>query len=98
MSSRPERQSVHDEIMMSALLRAAAGLLDEPVERLLRSDERVTSAAEGKLLIAADDGMEDVAERVQRFVAVATPAVRILRAARGCPAFRGCSSPRRPCR
>ena len=64
--------------MTSALVRAAGSLLDDLVDRLLRSDERVSTAAQGKLLIAADDGMEDVADRVQRFVAVATPAVRIL--------------------
>jgi hypothetical protein len=74
----PYRQSVQDEVMTSALVRAAANLLDELVDRLLRSDERVTSAAQGSLLIATDDGMEEVADRVQRFVAVATPAVRIL--------------------
>jgi hypothetical protein len=78
VSIEPYRQSVHDEVMTSALVRAAANLLDDLVDRLLRSDERVTSAAYGKLLIAADDDMEDVADRVQRFVAVATPAVRIL--------------------
>ena len=78
MSVEPYRQSVHDEVMTTALVRAAANLLDDLVDRLLRSDERVVTAAEGKLLIAADDGMVDVADRVQRFVAVATPTVRIL--------------------
>jgi hypothetical protein len=74
----PYRQSIHDEVMTSALVRAAGNLLDDLVDRLLRTDERVATAAQGKLLIAADDGMEDVADRVQRFVAIATPAVRIL--------------------
>ena len=78
MSVEPYRRSVHDEVMTTALVRAAANLLDDLVDRLLRSDERVVTAAEGKLLIASDDGMEDVADRVQRFVAVATPTVRIL--------------------
>jgi hypothetical protein len=64
--------------MMSALVRAAGNLLDDLVDRLLRTDERVASAAQGKLLIAVDDEMEEVAERVQRFVAVATSAVRVL--------------------
>src|SRR6476659_8289753 len=64
--------------MTSALVRAAGNLLDDLVERLLGTDDRVATAAQGKLLIAADDGMEDVADRVQRFVAVATPTVRIL--------------------
>ena len=74
MSIEPHRQSIQDEVMTSALVRAAGNLLDDLVDRLLRSDERVATAAEGKLLIAADDGMEDVADRVQRFVAVATTA------------------------
>src|SRR5262245_21106056 len=64
--------------MLAALLGAVASLLDELVDRLLRTDERVVSAAEGKRLIAADDEMEDAADRVQRFVAIATPTVRIL--------------------
>lgn len=78
MSIEPYRQSVHDEVMTSALVRAAGSLFDDLVDKLLRGDERVTSAAQGKLLIAADDDMEEVADRVQRFVAVATPAVRML--------------------
>jgi hypothetical protein len=78
VSIEPYRQSTQDEVMTSALVRAAGNLVDDLVDRLLRTEERVATAAEGKLLIAADDGMEDVADRVQRFVAVATPAVRIL--------------------
>lgn len=78
MSIEEYRKSVHDEVMTSALVRAAGSLFDDLVDKLLGSDERVTSAAQGKLLIAADDDMEEVADRVQRFVAVATPAVRML--------------------
>jgi hypothetical protein len=78
VSIEPYRQSVRDEVMTSALARAAGDLLDDLVDRLLRTEERVTSAAQGKLLIAVDDDMEEVADRVQRLVAVATPAVRIL--------------------
>ncbi len=78
MSIGPYRQSVQDEIMTSALIRAADNLLDDLVDRVLRNEERVATAAEGKLLIAADDEMEDVADRVQRFVAVATPTIRVL--------------------
>jgi len=78
VSIAPYRQSVQDEIMTSALVHAAGNLLDDLVDRVLRNEERVATAAEGKLLIAADDGMEEVADRVQRFVAVATPTVRVL--------------------
>jgi hypothetical protein len=77
VSIEPYRQSIQDEVMTSALVRAAGNLVDDLVDRLLGTDERVATAAEGKLLIAADDGMEEAADRVQRFVAVATPAVRI---------------------
>jgi len=78
VSIEPYRQSTQDEVMTSALVRAAGNLVDDLVDRLLRTEERVATAAEGKLLIAADDEMEEAADRVQRFVAVATPAVRIL--------------------
>ena len=78
MSVEPYRQAVQDEVMTTALLRAAAELLDDLVDRLLGTDERVVTAAQGKALIASDDGMEEVADRVQRFVAVATPTVRVL--------------------
>src|SRR4029078_11282198 len=78
MRVEPYRQAVQDEVMTTALLRAAADLLDDLVDRLLGTDERVVTAAQGKALIASDDVMEEVAHRVQRFVAVATPTVRIL--------------------
>ena len=46
-------------------------------------DLRVTSAAEGKRLLAEDDRTEERADAIQRFVGVATPVVRIaLRGAR----------------
>ena len=77
MSIEPHRPSA-DEGHDIALVAAAGNLLDDLVDRLLRSDERVATAAQGKLLIAAEGGAEDVADRVQRFVAVATPAVRVL--------------------
>lgn len=78
MDLEPHRRSVHDEVMTSALVQAAGNLYDDLLDRLLLSDERVTSATEGKRLIASDDDMEDVADRIQRFVALATPAVRML--------------------
>ena len=46
------------------MVAAAGNLLDDLVDRLLRSDERVATAAQGKLLIAAEGGAEDVADRV----------------------------------
>jgi hypothetical protein len=78
VNTEPYRQSTHEEVMTSALVSAAGTLLDDLLDRLLHTDERVTTAAQGKRLIAADDGMEDVTDRVQRFVAIAIPAVRVL--------------------
>ena len=60
------------------LLEAVAGLFDHVIDRILLSPDRVTSAAEGKRLVAADDDTEDVADRVQRIAVIATPIVRTL--------------------
>jgi hypothetical protein len=58
------------------LVDAVGGLFDQVVDRILLSPERVTSAAEGKRLIAFDDDSEDVADRIQRVAMIATPIVR----------------------
>ena len=60
------------------LLDAVGGLFDQLIDRILLSPERVTSAAEGKRLMALDDDAEDVADRVQRVAVIATPIVRTL--------------------
>ena len=60
------------------LLDAVGGLFDQLIDRILLSPNRVTSAAEGKRLIALDDDAEDVADRVQRVAVIATPIVRTL--------------------
>lgn len=60
------------------LLDAVGGLYDQLIDRILLSPERVTSAADGKRLIALDDDAEDVADRVQRVAVIATPIVRTL--------------------
>ena len=63
--------------------RAAGDVLHQAFERLLSSDVRVTSAAEGKRLLAEDDDTEQMTDAIQRFVGIATPVVRIaLRGAR----------------
>lgn len=70
---------MHDEVMSSALVDAAASLLDGLVERVLLGDEpRVTSAAEGRRLLEEDDDLEHLTDRLQHFVGVATPAIRVL--------------------
>ena len=52
-------------------------------EHLLASDLRVTTAADGKRLLAETEDTEQMTDAIQRFVAIATPVVRIaLRGAR----------------
>ncbi len=62
-------------------MRALAALYDGAVDRLLASDERVTSARQGKAIIAGDDGAEELADRIQRVAVLAVPLLRT--AARG---------------
>jgi hypothetical protein len=78
MDFERERRKAHDEIYASALIDAAGSLVDDLFDRLLRSDERVTSAAEGKRLLEADDDLEQLTDRIQRLVALATPLLRTL--------------------
>jgi hypothetical protein len=62
---------------------AAGDVVHHAVERMLSSDFQVTSAAEAKRLLADHEDTEQLTDSIQRFVAVATPVVRIaLRGAR----------------
>jgi hypothetical protein len=65
----------------TALVDAVGRLVDEAVARVLLSDDRVTSAADGKLRLAGQTETEELADKVQRVVVLATPIVRL--AARG---------------
>jgi hypothetical protein len=68
------------------LLDAVGGLFDQVIDRILLSPERVTSAAEGKRLIAADDDAEGLTDTLQRVAVIATPIVRtVARGARWLP-------------
>ena len=58
--------------------RAARQVVTRAFERVLSSDLRVTTAAEGKRLLAEDDSTEELADSIQRFVGVATPIVRVV--------------------
>jgi hypothetical protein len=60
------------------LVDAISSLYDHAIDRLLTSPDRVTSAAEGKELLAGDDGTEVMADQVQRVVVLAVPIVRTL--------------------
>lgn len=62
---------------------AMSSLVDAAVDRMLATSDRVTSAAEGKQLLATDDSTEAVADQLQRVVVVAVPVLRtFLRGAR----------------
>jgi len=78
MTTELERRAAHDEIVTSSLIRAAGSLYDELLNRVLLSSQRVTSAAEGKRLLAQDDDAEELTDRVQRLVMLAVPVVRTL--------------------
>jgi hypothetical protein len=65
----------------NALVEAVGRLVEAAVSRVLLSDDRVTSAADGKLRLSAQQGNEELADKVQRVVVLATPFVRV--AARG---------------
>ncbi len=61
-----------------ALVDAVGGLTEQAVDRVLRGDHRVTSAAEGKRLLAGDEESEALAGNIQRVVVLAVPVVRAL--------------------
>jgi hypothetical protein len=65
----------------SALVDAVGRLVDAAVARVLLSDDRVTSAADGKRRLSGQEETEELADKVQRVVVLATPFVRM--AARG---------------
>jgi hypothetical protein len=60
----------------SALVDAVGRLVRAAVDRVLLSDDRVTSAADGKLRLSGQEGTEELADKVQRVVVLATPVVR----------------------
>jgi hypothetical protein len=63
---------------LSALVDAVGRLVDAAVDRVLLGDDRVTSAAEGKRRLAGQEGSEELADKVQRVVVLATPVVRLV--------------------
>ena len=66
-----------------SLQRAAGDVVHQAFERLLSSDVHVTTATEGKRLLAEAEDAEQMTDAIQRFVGIATPIVRIaLRGAR----------------
>jgi hypothetical protein len=57
---------------------AVGRLVHAAVARVLLSDNRVTSAADGKARLAGQAETEDLADKVQRVVVLATPVVRMV--------------------
>jgi hypothetical protein len=62
----------------TALVEAVERLVHAAVARVLLSDDRVSSAADGKRRLAGKEGTEELADKVQRVVVLATPVVRVL--------------------
>jgi hypothetical protein len=62
----------------TALVEAVGKLADAAIDRVLLTEERVTSAAEGKRRLAGEADTEALAEKIQRVVVLATPIVRAL--------------------
>jgi hypothetical protein len=62
----------------TALADAVGRLVNAAVAHVLLSNDRVTSAADGKLRLAGQSGTEELADKVQRVVVLATPVVRVV--------------------
>jgi hypothetical protein len=63
---------------VSGLVDAVGGLVDRAIDRVMLSGERVTSAAEGKRLLAGDEAKEAHTGEIQRIVLLSVPIVRRL--------------------
>jgi hypothetical protein len=62
----------------NALVDAVGQLANAAVDRALLGDAQVTSAADGKLRLSGQEGSEELADKVQRVVVLATPVVRVV--------------------
>jgi hypothetical protein len=62
----------------NALVDAVGRLVHAAVDRVLLSDDRVTSAADGKRRLSGETGTEELADKVQTVVVLATPVVRMV--------------------
>ena len=62
----------------AALVEAVERLVAAAVDRVLLGDARVTSAAEGVRQLSGQAGSEELADKVQRVVVLATPIVRVV--------------------
>ena len=60
----------------TALVEAVGGLADAAIDRVLLTGERVTTAAEGRRLLAGEADTEALADNIQRVVVLAVPVIR----------------------
>jgi hypothetical protein len=60
------------------LVEAVGELADTAVDRVLLTEERVTSASEGRRRLAGASDTEALSDKVQRVVVLATPVVRVV--------------------
>jgi hypothetical protein len=61
-----------------SLVRAVGRLVNRAVDEMLLGDKRITSAAEGKRALAADEQTESRADDIQRIIVLAVPVIRVL--------------------
>jgi len=80
MSEPSEQVELRDQRipldMVPPLVDAVSSLYEHAIDALFLTPDRVTSAADGKRLLAGDDGTEVVADQLQRVVVLAVPVVR----------------------
>jgi hypothetical protein len=63
---------------LGALVESVGALTDSAIDRMLLTDERVTSASEAKRLLAGEADTEALADKIQRVVVLAVPVARML--------------------
>jgi hypothetical protein len=59
-----------------SLTGAAGSVYERAVERLLATSERIASAAEGRAVLASDEGTEAVGDQLHRLVVLSVPVLR----------------------
>jgi len=78
VSSAGKGARVHALKASDALVETVGGLADRAIDRVLLTGEPVTSAADGKRLLAGQADTEAFADDIQRVVVLAVPVVRTL--------------------
>ena len=76
VSSAGKGARVHALKASDALVETVGGLADRAIDRVLLTGEPVTSAADGKRLLASQADTEAFADDIQRVVVLAVPVVR----------------------